>query len=316
MLRRKALRKIMITTMSVFIIMAIYLIPTTTKEKTLSTNLELEYITGLGNNSVYLLNDHQYLVKSRILLDSNDMIENIKTLLANLIVTDHGKTPLGLRGVIPKDTKVLTVSQKENNITIDFSNQFLTIEKDQEKKMLEAIVYSITGLKGVTGVQILVEGEPLTAYPNSKELLPEVLTKENIGINKEYDIERTKDINKVVIYYLENLNDTNYYVPVTKYLNDARDKMDIIIEELTTSYIYEPNLSSLVNENTKLMDYEQQDDLMILNFNQALFDTDGQIKEEVLYTISYSVFENYDVNTTTFRVNNKEVKTIKKVDLP
>ena len=56
MLRKKALRKILVTTVSLFIIMAIYLIPMA-EEKTIQTNLELEYITGLGNHSIYLLDE-------------------------------------------------------------------------------------------------------------------------------------------------------------------------------------------------------------------------------------------------------------------
>ena len=53
----------LITTMSLFIIMTIYLIPLSTEqEKMLPTNLELEYITSLGNHSIYLLNENNYLV--------------------------------------------------------------------------------------------------------------------------------------------------------------------------------------------------------------------------------------------------------------
>jgi len=51
---------------------------------------------------------------------------------------------------------------------------------------------------------------------------------------------------------------------------------------------------------------------MILNFNDALFDTTGKIKEEVLYTIGYSVFDNYDVNVISYQVDNKEVVNLER----
>ena len=51
MLKKKAIRKMIVTTMSVFIILMLYLIPTTSKERTLHTNLELEYITGIPHFS-------------------------------------------------------------------------------------------------------------------------------------------------------------------------------------------------------------------------------------------------------------------------
>ena len=83
MLKKKALRKIFVTTSSVFIILMLYFIPTTSKEKVLNANLELEYITGIGNNHIYLVNDYNYLVRSRILLDEKTIEGKIKKLLAN-----------------------------------------------------------------------------------------------------------------------------------------------------------------------------------------------------------------------------------------
>ncbi len=316
MIKKKAIRKIFITTMSLFIILTIYFIPLSVpQEKTLTTNLELEYITSLGNHSIYLLNENNYLVKTKILLDGTTTEENIKTMLSNLTCSKDSKFPNSLKAIIPLNTKVKSVLLEDSIATINFSKEFLNIEENLEEKLIEAIVYSLTGLKGVDGVTIKVENETLTNLPHSAKELDPVLTRK-IGINKNYDLTGTKNINKVVIYYTENIDDTAYYVPVTKYVNDARDKISIIIEELTTSYIYEPNLSSLINENTVLLDQAQEDDLMILNFNDALFDADGQIKEEVLYTIGYSVFDNYDVNTTSIRVNGEEQKVIKKTDLP
>lgn len=314
MLRKKALRKILVTTVSLFIIMAIYLIPIT-KEKAIQTNLELEYITSLGNHSIYLLNKQGYLVKTKILLDSSDMQENVKIVLTNLISTSTSKFPEELISLIPKETKILDVLIEDNIVTVNFSSKFLTVTKELESKMVESIVFSLTELDGIDGVKIQVEGSPFVKYPNSGEVLDEVLTRK-IGINRRYDLTNTKDINKVVVYYVESLDDTSYYVPVTKYVNDSRDKIDIIVEELTTGYIYEPNLMSLLNESTKLTSYHQEDDLMILNFNDALFDSNGMIKEEVLYTICYSIFENYDVSMASFQVNEKEVKIVQKDELP
>ena len=126
------------------------------------------------------------------------------------------------------------------------------------------------------------------------------------------------DITKVVIFYGEDINNDIYYVPVTKYLNnnENKDKIDIIVEELTTSYIYEDNLRSILNENVELIDKEIIDeDLLVLNFNSALFDNNSTIKEEVLYTLSYSVFSNYDVNTISFKVDSKDIETIKRSSL-
>ena len=315
MLRKKALRKIFITTMSLFIIMTIYLIPLT--EKTLETNLEFEYITDLANSSIYLLDENNYLVKTKVLLDEELLEDNIKNIISNLTVSSNSKFPDKLNAIIPKNTKLNNITIEDDIVTLDFSKELLNIDKELSNKLIESIVYSITELDSITKVNIMVESTPLETYPNSNKKIVMPLTRD-IGINNEYTYNTLDNITKVVIYYGEDINNDIYYVPVTKYLNnnDNKDKIDIIVEELTTSYIYEDNLRSILNENVELIDKEIIDeDLLVLNFNSALFDNNSTIKEEVLYTLSYSVFSNYDVNTISFKVDNKDIETVKRSSL-
>ena len=315
MLRKKALRKIFITTMSLFIIMTIYLIPLT--EKTLETNLEFEYITDLANSSIYLLDENNYLVKTKVLLDEELLEDNIKNIISNLTVSSNSKFPDKLNAIIPKNTKLNNITIEDDIVTLDFSKELLNIDKELSTKLIESIVYSITELDNITKVNIMVDSIPLETYPNSNKKIVMPLTRD-IGINNEYTYNTLDNITKVVIYYGEDINDDIYYVPVTKYLNNNanKDKIDIIVEELTTSYIYEDNLRSILNENVELIDKEIIDeDLLILNFNSALFDNNNTIKEEVLYTLSYSVFSNYDVNTISFKVDSKDIETVKRSSL-
>ena len=315
MLRKKALRKIFITTMSLFIIMTIYLIPLT--EKTLETNLEFEYITDLANSSIYLLDGNNYLVKTKILLDNEKVEDNIKSIINNLTVSDESKFPDNLESIIPEKTKLNSVNIENDSVTLDFSKELLKVDEYLSTKLIEAIVFSITEIDDINKVNITVESKPLETYPNSNKKLTMPITRE-IGINNEYTYNTLDNITKVVIYYGEDINDDIYYVPVTKYLNnnDNKDKINIIVEELTTSYIYEDNLKSILNENTRLIDKELvDDDLLILNFNNALFDNNDKIKEEVLYMLSYSAFANYSVNTINFKVEGQDIETVKRSNL-
>ena len=103
-----------------------------------------------------------------------------------------------------------------------------------------------------------------------------------------------------------------YYVPVTKYVNDDREKVNIIVEELASSYIYESNLMSFLNSNVSLLEYEEKENIMSLNFNDYLFDGNDKVLEEVLYSIAYSVFDNYDVSMVSFEVNGEIIDHIDK----
>ena len=69
--------------------------------------------------------------------------------------------------------------------------------------------------------------------------------------------------------------------------------------------------TSFLNQDTELIDYQIEDELMLLNFNHSIFSQD-KVLEEVSYSIAYSVFDNYDVNTVLLEVEGIEVGKIEK----
>ena len=314
MLKSKAIRKIFVTTLSLFVLLVAYSLPSLDDTYTLMTNLEIESATGLATDNIYLLNSNGYLVKSRILLESTDLEKKIREILEQLTVEDDNYFPKGLFPYIPQDTEVLNVLCGEKQVSIDFSKEFLNMSVDLEKQIVSGIVYSILDLDDIQEVIILVEGQLLKEYPNTHEALPSPLTRD-IGINKEYNITSRNDISKVVVYYLSEIDDELYYVPVTKYVNDERDKIKIIIDELSSSYIYEANLMSFLHNNVELLDYYEQENVLFLNFNDYLFDSSDKVLEEVLYSIAYSVFANYDVSMVMFEVNDQHIDEISRDQL-
>ena len=72
---------------------------------------------------------------------------------------------------------------------------------------------------------------------------------------------------------------------------------------------------SFLNSNAKLLDYKEQENVMTLEFNDAIFNDHSEIVEEVKYTLAYSIFDNYEVNEIIFNVNNKNIESISKKDL-
>lgn len=153
-----------------------------------------------------------------------------------------------------------------------------------------------------------MEGDILNYLPKSKITLPPTLDR-SFGINKEYDIKSSKEVIGVTIYYINQYKDDTYYVPVTKYTNDNREKIDIIIDELASAPLYHSNLMSFLNQNVKLLEAEQADRQMNLEFNSYIFnDVDEKnILEEVIYTICLSIGDNYDVEEVSFTVEDKEI---------
>ena len=296
MLKQKALRKIFITTLTMFIILSIYTIPNTyKKDNILRTNLEIEEITGFKTDKIYLLNKDNYLVKTDIFIDSNNTKDKIEKII-NYLIIDNSKIPVGLYGYIPKKTKLLNYNIESNSLLLNFSKEFLNT--DDEETIIPGIVYSLIELEDINEVSFQIEGKFYKDYNNLNK---------NIGINKNILYTNTRDINKVVVYYLDNTD--SYYIPVTKYLNDRRDKIEIIIDELKNT---KKGLISYLSDNTELLNYKEENNLFILNFNDELKENDPKSKEKTLNTIAYSVFDNYDVNMVMFEINGENYEYIKR----
>ena len=183
------------------------------------------------------------------------------------------------------------------------------VSKKYEDKMIESLTYTLTSINGIDSIKLLVDGKELKKLPNSNKLLPTFLDK-SYGINKIYEITNVGNIDSYTVYFVNNVNDNKYYIPVTKYVNDYKqDKIRIIIDELASSFTYQSNLSSFLNENTKLLNYEVIDKQIKLNFNDMIFSdiTNNDILEEVVYTICLSINDSIDIDSVVFLANDREI---------
>ena len=303
MLKKKALRKIIITTFVLFIILTICMIPSNKNE----VKKEYHYI-NTKDVSVYLLNENDQLTKVEFKTEDKDIINVVKDIIKKLTISNDATIPNKFRQLIPKNIKLLEVLFDEGILSLNFSKDFYNIKKDDIEQVVEAITYSLLELSSINGISIYVDNENISScYSN----IPEIITKE-FGINKRFFIKDLSLVSKVVIYYLDNVDDNYFYVPITKYVSDDRDKIKIIIDELSSNYIYESNLISLLDKNIKLLNYEIVSDTMTIDFNNCVYLGDDKMLEEVIY----SVFANYEVNKVIIRANGEEIakKTIKVIE--
>lgn len=311
MLRKMMLRKIAVATSILLVMLMLYLIPSEKEE--VNVNQILEYIYPNDLEAIYLLDNNDLLSRTQVSVDKTSSISKAHGLIEMLTIDGkkHDFLPNGFKSLLPSGTKVLDINLKDKILVINFSKEFLNVKEEHEEKLIEALTYTLTGIDGVSKIQILVDGSKLTNLPNSKKLLPEYLDR-NYGINKQYNLTTLKDIDSYTVYYVLNYNDNTYYTPVTKYINNEdQDKVKIIIDELSASLTYQTNLMSYLDANVRLLDYEIADKTIKLNFNDMILSdiTNNVILEEVIYTIGLSICDELDVEKVIFQVNNQEIST-------
>ena len=312
MLKKSALRRIMVSTLALIIVTVLYFFPTDDNNNQITQNVE--YVS-VDNTPIYLMNPDNYVVRTSIATKEKEPLALVKEMIDALTIGNEKQDyiPKHFSSIIPENTKLLDVSLEDGLLKIDFSKEFLNTTKEMEEIMIEAIVYTLTEIDEIDKLMIFVEGTKLEVLPQSNIKLPNTLDR-SYGINKVYDITSLKDLTKTTIYYIGEFNNLIYYVPVTKIENDnGNNKIEIIIDELKSSPIYETNLMSYLASSVKLESYEELENQVILSFNNEIFDDfkEQNILEEVKYSISLSIEDTLNVKEVIFKVDNKVIETFK-----
>lgn len=321
MLKRKVLQKIMVTTIALFALLLLYVIPAEVETRdTLKVEETLEYVDQNATSEIFLIDHNDYVARTMVAVNQDTDIESkVREIISILTIgsSSETKVPNGFKAIIPEGTTINSLLYENGLLKINFSKELLDVKKEDEEKLVESIVYSLTSLEKIKNIIIYVENEPLTKLPQTNITLPATLNR-SFGVNKEYEFTSLNDINDVTIYYVNKYNDDYYYVPVTKYMNSSDSKINIIINELSTGPIADTNLMSFLNSNTKLLAVEELEDTLNLEFNNAILsDLDKQkILEEVVYSICLSVEDNYDVEQVAFYVGEEEIykSTLKTIE--
>lgn len=309
MIKKMLYKKILVASSLLVVLFMLYLIPTKKEVEFAETNLEYVYPNDL--ETVYLLDSNDYVARVLISASNDSIISKATSLIDALTIGGKKENviPNGFRSIIPSGTKVIDIELEDGVLVINFSKDILDIDKKYEDKMIESLTYTLTSINGIDSIKLLVDGKELKKLPNSNKLLPKFLDK-SYGINKIYEITNVGNIDSYTVYFVNSVNDNKYYIPVTKYVNDYKqDKIRIIIDELASSFTYQSNLSSFLNENTKLLNYEVIDKQIKLNFNDMIFSdiTNNDILEEVVYTICLSINDSIDIDSVVFLANDREI---------
>lgn len=299
MLKRKLLKKIGLLLSCLIVVEIILLYP---KEET-TISLKSEEETGV----IYMLDENNYVARLDYMFTATSNKGKIKEIIDILTINNKNTLKIreGFKAIIPENTKLISMEIKKDLVCLNFSSEILNVDEKYEEKLVEALIYSITALKDINKISLAINGKRMEKLPRSNKKLEEILDR-SYKINKEYDLKSMHNISEVTVYYLAKKNDYLYYIPVTKYTNNEKEKVEIIIDELKSSSTYNTNLISYINEETKLINYELLDKSLILNFNEQILSdiNSSNIIEEVTYAINLSVQENYDIENVSYSIND------------
>ena len=133
MLKRFALKKILVITCSFIVLLILYFFPTTDKYNITTT---LTYTTP-NTLPIYLIDNNNYVSRIEFIQKSEDTLELVDEIIKNLTIDNNtNHIPNNFKQVIPKNTKVINKDLIDGLLKINFSKELLNVSEDTEDMIL------------------------------------------------------------------------------------------------------------------------------------------------------------------------------------
>lgn len=133
-----------------------------TPEEEISENQLRETIVTL-----YFLDKNSNTLKSEgKLIDSASLIQNPYKQLVDLLI--QGPTSEFLSNVFPENTQVLDAYLKNDCVIVDFSQELLNFENEEQKyNIINSVLNTLTKLNEVNSVEILINNEKNDSFSDT-----------------------------------------------------------------------------------------------------------------------------------------------------
>jgi len=189
--------------------------------------------------TVYLFDRSGYLAPMSLRADDaqtssqSSIDRTIALMTVNKQLEDQ--LPPGFTAVLPAGTKISSIHEDQSGgtITLDFAAPFPGVIAKQERKVIEALVWTLTERPGINKVKLSVAGKPIQSLPTSGLPVDTTLTR-GLGINLEMSKDVQINRSMAVTLYFSAQTDTGdgYFVPVTRLINRQADPAKAALEQL------------------------------------------------------------------------------------
>ncbi|SCW46650.1 germination protein M [Paenibacillus tianmuensis] len=207
----------------------------------------------------------------------------------------QGRLPAGFTSLLPKGTEIkgINIMEDQKLAIVDFSKMFTDYNLQDERKIMEAVTWTLTGFPSVEKVQLRVDGKPLKEMPVGSTPLDESLTRA-IGINveKPESVEYGQST-PVTLYFLnQNQENYSYYVPVTRLVPRTDNVAEVVIRQLIAGPDQKKGLVAVMAPGAELLKVEKTNDLITVNFSDNMLGPDKKAPAEALKAVVLSLTEN------------------------
>jgi len=263
---------------------------------------------GMTSLTVYLKDRGGYVAPVTIMTPLDEEEEAGRKALEMLVEGGAyaSELPEGFGGLLPKGTQIggLDIVKDQKLAIVDFSGPFADYNAQDERRMLEAVTWTLTGLPDVERVQVWFEGEKLDEMPVDGYPLDEPLSRA-MGINLELGPGVGYGQSMPVTLYFSALSDEGeqYYVPVTRLIERAAEPAKAALEELIQGPSHGVELNGVMTQDVEVKAITVDGDTATVDLTDAAYEEGQAAPAEMLQAVVLSVTENTDASKVQIRVN-------------
>jgi len=220
--------------------------------------------------------------------------------------------PEGFQALLPQGTivKGLDIKADQKLAVVDFSKEFNSYNAQDERKILEAVVWTLTGLDNVEHVSIRVEGQELKEMNVHNTPVDSQMGRE-MGINLELAGNLNVGRSVPVTLYFQNQGTTqtgepySYYVPVTRLVERTPDLAKAVVEELIKGPDLNKNLAAVMSADTGLLQVALSEDnsTVTVDFDNKLLGSDNKIPASAAQAVILSLTQTTGASKVQLMVN-------------
>lgn len=219
--------------------------------------------------------------------------------------------PAGFTGLLPKGTQVkgINIVPDQKLAIVDFSESFASYNTQDERKIMEAVVWTLTGFPTIDQVQFRLEGKTMGEMPVDGTPLGEPLSRA-MGINLEVapGVNVGQATPVTLYFHNETATQFEYFVPVTRMVNRTDQPNTAVMQQLVQGPLDNNGLTATLTAATQVSTVQQSEDkqLVTVDLTNVSADSSTAITPEALEAIVLSLTESSGAAQVQFTVNGEK----------
>lgn len=262
---------------------------------------------------LYLIDQNGLVVPQEVSLPAPESKEVAKQVLEYL-VQDGPVTsllPNGFQAVLPSGTEIIDLNlESDGTLVVNVSEDFKTYQAENEKKILEAMTFTLTQFENVERVKLWIEGEEQNAMPVNGTPISEGYSRvDGINVHQTNGVDLMES-KATTLYFPMQGEEEVYFVPVTQHVEvDEDNPQKSVVQALMEGPAFDLPLQHFINTGAQLTaEPVMEDGIISLTFNENILTNSEQsmIADEVMQSLVMTLTEQENIEAVEVQIENHE----------